>query len=366
MHINYFLYLNQSGYSLAGQEYVLSLLKADPKLSIKCFSLAGDTNLGLSLDRSKLFSDLKQTKEQENHIDIYHSVPGLYKLHEHKKNIHNAKKTVGICLFETMNPNKSWIEKMKSVDHIVTASEFNRRIFLSNGYNKNITNIPHCFDPEMFNKDVQTQGRYSLFTFLSIGTFKQRKNWDNLIKGFYQAFDKKNKVCLLIKTDKINEMKFLIRSIKNNSEFKSKDTAHIFVEEKPVCTLEEIPKIMKKADVCVCPSLGEGFGYFGLHAMALNIPLVITRYSGNLEYAKEGFVTYIEPKKYKSYPIMDKIPQFHNCIWPVVSPSDIAESLLKAFQSNLINKAIKGYEYVHSHFTQQVIGNKFLDFLKSI
>lgn len=365
MHINYFLYLNQSGYSLAGQEYVLSLLKADKNLSIKCFFLS-QASIGVSPQRNNIFSQLNQTEEKVDHVDIYHSIPALYKLHNHKKKYTEARKTLGICLFETMNPNALWINKMKVVDTIVTASEFNKRIFQSNGYNKPIVNIPHAFDPELFNSSVKSSGRYSLFTFLSIGTFKNRKNWDNLIKGFYHAFEKKNKVCLLIKTDKKDAILSMIQSIKHNSEFKSKDTAPVFVEEKTVCNLEDIPVLMKKADACISPSLGEGFGYFGLHAMALNIPLIITRYSGCLEYAKENLVTYIEPKKYKSYPVMDKIPQFHNCIWPIVSYLDISESMLKVFNSDVSEKTKKGYEYVHANFTQEVIGNKFLEYLKTI
>jgi len=265
-----------------------------------------------------------------------------------------------------MNPAKNWIDMMNEMDLIITASEFNKRIFSTNGANIPIEVIPHTFDPKLFNKDVQHKGRYDLFTFLSMGSWKQRKNFEALIKGFYDAFEAKDGVCLLIKTDKPESLSETVQRIKRTGEWRSKETAPIFADISKKCPFEDIPSIMKKGDVYVSPSLGEGFNLVGLHAMALGIPILVTRFGGTLEYAKPEFSTYIEPTHYKTYPTMDGIPQFRNCIWPVIKIREIRDKLRYAKENyhHLREKSLLGYKFVHDKFAYSTIGNKFLEVLE--
>jgi glycosyltransferase involved in cell wall biosynthesis len=121
---------------------------------------------------------------------------------------------------------------------------------------------------------------------------------------------------------------------------------------------------MQKCDVYVSASLGEGFGLPGLHAMALGIPVVITKYAGVTEYAKPETCTFIEPRGYRTHPNMDGIPQFNNCIWPELRIGDIRDSMRKVFEEYPKEKAMTAYKYVHENFNYDVIGRKFLEALE--
>lgn len=355
MQINYSGYYNTTGYSLAAQEYILAIRHVNPEANIRIQYFNTRTPIGMSPYRDNLFFEMSKKPLAPDAIHVFHCIPHRYRRPK------GAKKCVGVCLFETMNPPKEWIRMMNEMDLIITASTFNELIFKAHGATVPIKVVPHCFDPKMFNKDVKHNGRYSLFTFMSIGTWKARKNWEGLIKGFYDAFSKKDDVCLLVKTDKPKELEACVRRIKQTSEWRSKETAPIFAEQKTHCLFEEIPAFMKKAQIYISTSLGEGFCLPNLHAMALDIPLVTTKFGGVLEYAKPDNCTYIEPKHYKTYPTMDGVPQFANCIWPVLRTHEIRDQMIEVRKHYPKDKAKQAYQFVHENFNYDVIGKKFLE-----
>ncbi len=351
MDINYRLFFNSTGYSIAAQEYVLAIKKMNPDLNVSV-TFFNSSFKGVSEQRRKIFTSI--AKKEDTFPTISQSVPQRYK-----------NNSIGFCIFETISIPKSWIDIMNSMKAIVTASKFNEGIFKSNGLSVPVHVIPHCFDSEMFNETVKPKGRYGLFTFLSIGTWKQRKNWHNLVKGFYDAFSIKDKVCLLIKTDKPKALSQAILNIKNNTQWRSKNTAPIYIED-DLCEFETIPSIMKKADVYVCPSRGEGFGLPGLHAMALKIPLITTKYGGVLEYAKADNSIFLEPCRYEKVDNMDGIPQFKNSIWPVISHEEIRDRMLESYRSYPAQKIDNAYDYVHKNMSYERIGKQYMEAINAI
>ena len=64
------------------------------------------------------------------------------------------------------------------------------------------------------------------------------------------------------------------------------DVAPIIVLERPL-SLADLPRLYAAADVYVSASRGEGWGRPMLEAMACRIPVVATRWSGNLEFMND-------------------------------------------------------------------------------
>jgi glycosyltransferase involved in cell wall biosynthesis len=358
MQLVYHAYMNATGYSVAAQDYILAIKQTKPDLSVKLHYMNLATKTGISPNRQQLFNAMTKTPEEHPQVAVYHSIPQRY------RRPRGPKKFVGLCMFETMNPPAGWIKMMNEMDAIITGSQFNARIFRQHGLTKPLHVVPHAFDKNLFNREVVANGRYRQFTFMSIGTWKKRKNWESLIKAFYDGFERRDNVCLLIKTDKPRELENAVQRIKRTCEWRSKETAPIYAEQKTNCQFEEIPSIMQKCDVYVSASLGEGFGLPGLHAMALGIPVVITKYAGVTEYAKPETCTFIEPRGYRTHPNMDGIPQFNNCIWPELRIGDIRDSMRKVFEEYPKEKAMTAYKYVHENFNYDVIGRKFLEALE--
>jgi glycosyltransferase involved in cell wall biosynthesis len=360
MQLNYFGYFNSTGYSTSAQDYILAMMRVHPDVDIRTHYVNRRIGLGVSKNRNQIFTALNKKEASDPSVNLYHCIPPRYRRPPDKS------KHFGFCVFETINPPKEWIPQMNNMDEIITASQFNKSIFENQGVTQPIHVVPHCFDEKMFNKDTKPPGRYSKFTFISIGAWKTRKNWEILIKAWYHAFELRNNVCLLIKTDKPDELKALVKHIKSTSEWRSKSTCPIYCEDEPVCDFEDIPKILRKGDIYISASLGEGFGLPGLHAMALGIPVVTTRFGGVLEYAKPDLCTYLEPHKYRNIPNMDNIPQLNNCVWPYLTISEISNKMRQVMHEvkDREEKAEKAYQYVHEKFTYQTIGNKLLETLE--
>ncbi len=352
--------MNSSGYSIAAQDYILALSQTKPDLDIRIHLVNHKLGDGMSRNRHQLFAALQKKDALEPSINLYHCIPPRYRRPPGKT------KHLGLCVFETINVPSEWVSIMNNMDGILTASDFNKQIFMNAGVKVPIHVVPHCFDTKLFNRDVTTPGRHECMTFFSMGTWKKRKNWEMLIKGWYQAFETRNDVCLLIKTDKPDELRTLVQHIKQTSEWRSKSTAPIYCEDDPVCDFEKIPSIMRKGDVYISASMGEGFGLSGMHAMALGMPVITTRYGGCLEYAKPDMCTYLEPNGYQSVPVMDNIPQLSNCVWPRLSVGEIATKMQLVMQNvkERDEKTQKAYKYVHDNFSYEAIGKKFLETLE--
>ena len=354
MQIRYSCYFGSSGYAVSAFDYLRSMQTVKPDCDIKTSTLNEfRKQSGISQEHYEWFNQLKKTPLKTDYISVQHCIPRIY-----AKN--KAKKNIGISVYETIDPPKPWIQKMNEMDHIITASHFNEGVFKSGGVTAPISVVPHCFDSTLFNDKTMARGRYNLFTFMYISTWKQRKNFSSLIRAFYNEFSESDNVCLLLKTDKKEDLKKTILTIKNDG-FKTKKTSPIYTEEEKL-TFEEIPRFIKKADVYISPSLGEGFGISNLHAMALKIPLITTKYSGCLEYAKPEYCTYIEPNGYKQFNQMDGYSQFHNKIWPDIRVSEIQNKMRFVFSSypTAQKKANNAYNYVHQHFNYNIIGRRFL------
>ncbi len=359
MQLVYHGYMNYTGYSVAAQDYILAMLSIEPDMNMRLLPMSNIARGGLSSNRFQIFHGLKSKGPEENAIHIYHCIPHMY------RRTRGSKKNIGVCLFETINVPKQWVERMNEMDVIVTGSQFNKSTFEASGVTVPIEVIPHCFDSKMFHQKVRPAGRYAKKTFIAMGTWKQRKNWDNMIKGFYDAFEKKDNVCLVIKTDKPKQLQKTVLGLKRNTEWRSKDTAPIYADEKMACDFEEIPRIMKKGDVYISTSLGEGFGLPGMHAMALGIPVITARFGGALEYAKPDMCTYLEPQRYKQFSSMDGIPQFANCIWPVIRIGEIRDKMRVVAKDTITDKVERAYNYVHKNFNYNVVGSKFLEVIYS-
>ena len=355
MQLGYNFYFSSVGYSISAQENILSMLHVNPDFNIKATFLNIHSDAGISKNRRQIFATLNSKQPDSPQVSLYHSIPHLYRRPRH------AKKHIGFCVFETINPPTQWIKFMNEMDEILTASMFNKRIFEQNGVKVPITVIPHCFDPKMFHKDVVPNGRYGMTTFLAMGTWKDRKNWPVLIKAFYEAFEVKDKVCLLIKTDNPAALESEVIRIKRTGEWRAKRTAPIYAEKQTQCDFEDIPSFMKKGDICISTSLGEGFGIVAMNAMALGMPTIIPRFGGSLEYALPDLCTYIEPKSYKTYRSMDGIPQFRDCIWPVLRISDVRDAMKSVYDNYPTDKTDAAYRYVHKNFTYDAIGPKFIE-----
>ena len=344
--IEYCCFLNSSGYSVAAQDLIMALHQSG-RYDIKLTTFAGKPSRpSISDERYAIFSKMMKKEYDSDAIQILHSIPPLQK-NVKKKN----KRQIAFATFETYNPPSNWVKILCQNDGIITPSFFNYKIFAHTKIKKPIFHIPHCLDFKLFNTDILPIKRYSKFSFLFLGTWKERKGYKQLIEAWLSEFKEEDNVQLVIKTDKHKQSRVYIEKIKKEMGI-SKGFAPIIIENK-VFSEAELPGFIKSFDCLLLPTMGEGFCLPGLQCMALNVPVVITNFSGCQDYAKENTATLLEPRGFILKKNMDGIPQFRNKKWAFISVEDIKRVMREIVNNpaKIIEKSNNAYAEVISKYT---------------
>ena len=124
----------------------------------------------------------------------------------------------------------------------------------------------------------------NVFTFLNISSGFPRKGVDALVEAYFAEFTGADNVRLIIKTfpNPHNEVPAQI------------DAARRRNPNPPACThidrdlsTEEIDRLYAEADCLVYPTRAEGFGLPIAEAMACRVPVIVTRFSGPMDFCSE-------------------------------------------------------------------------------
>jgi glycosyltransferase involved in cell wall biosynthesis len=354
-------FLNQSGYSQAYLNYLLSFYKTGLyDIKITPFGEKRPSRPAISDEKYELFMSMIKKGEDEDRILTYHCIPTM------QRRIKRTKKVISFVTFETFSPPGKWIEILNKSDAIVVPSQFNYKIFSHEKITKPLHYIPHCIDLELYNENIKPLNKYDRYTFCYIGQLRERKGYIQLFESFLREFDDKDNVQLLIKTDKhkraVEHIEKLKRQIGINKGF-----APIIFENK-VLDEKSLPKFIKSIDCLVAPSLGEGFFYPGLQCMALKIPIIITNFSGCQDYANETTATLLESNGFIFKSNMDNVPQFKNKKWAFIEVKKIQKAMRYVLnnEKEVKIKVDNGYEEVRKKFNYKKISNLFIEMIKEI
>eukprot|EP00003_Mantamonas_plastica_P002453 TRINITY_DN1185_c0_g2_i1.p1 TRINITY_DN1185_c0_g2~~TRINITY_DN1185_c0_g2_i1.p1 ORF type:complete len:944 (+),score=237.91 TRINITY_DN1185_c0_g2_i1:32-2833(+) len=213
--------------------------------------------------------------------------------------------------FETDRIRQRWVHRLNKMDQIWVPSEFNRITFESSGVNSSkIVVIPQGVDTHLFNPDTTSPLRLpkedeSKFKFLSVFEWTDRKGWEVLISEFVQEFsvecdngECESDVVLYLKvavfgqnipsdaTRNYNELSELIRNLVVKHTPSGKTAPKI-----KVITLRlapaDMPKLYKSMDCFVLPTHGEGWSRTVSEAMAMELPVIVTKWGGLRDYVTE-------------------------------------------------------------------------------
>jgi glycosyltransferase involved in cell wall biosynthesis len=140
--------------------------------------------------------------------------------------------------------------------------------FRESGVEVPIKVLHHGVDTEQFPYLKRSHGE--MFTFGTFGDLGPRKGIDVLLRAFRDEFRKDEPVRLMIK-GALNAPAYQL------------DDPRITL----ICGFmpqHELLEFLRRMDVFVLPSRGEGFGLCGIEAMSTGLPLIATNWSGPAEY----------------------------------------------------------------------------------
>ena len=214
--------------------------------------------------------------------------------------------------------------------------------------------------------NINPMKTHNKFSFLFVGTWKERKGYKPLIEAWLSEFKEEDNVQLVIKTDKNKQARAYIEKIKKEMGI-SKGFAPILVENK-VFSEAEMPSFLKSFDCLLLPTMGEGFNLPGLQCMALGVPVVITNFSGCQDYANDKTATLLEPRGFILKKNMDGIPQFRNKKWAFVSVEDIRSTMREIINNpaKIMKKSKNAYEEVGKVYTYEKTEELFREMIGTL
>lgn len=317
------------GYPSAGRMWCKNLIELyKDKYEIKIVSCSwGNLPEGFIQDNQKEWGFLEEYILKENltkQIDIYihHGIPNEF----NRVGYYNILITAGI---ETNVCSPLWVEGINKADLIIVPSQHAKDVFLNSTFDKQDSTTKQiigqlkCEKPiEVIGEGVDTDIFKFLpslpdgeikneldeipeqFCYLFTGTFLQgivgedRKNIGGLIKVFLETFkNKKTKPALILKTSvgscSIPNKEELLNKIEEvRRTVNSKDLPNIYVFYGEV-TDSEMNELYNHSKVKAMVSLtrGEGWGKPLIEFTQSKKPLIVSGWSGHLDFCNPEFTT---------------------------------------------------------------------------
>jgi glycosyltransferase involved in cell wall biosynthesis len=294
-------FFTSSGYGSEAIEFVLSLDSRLPgRLSLRQFG-DGETKgykKGLPAKTQAILLRLA-TKRLTKVVSVCHSVPDSWypaKARSARCPVAHSVYSIGRTMFETDKIPDGWAEKCNSMDEVWVPTEFHKDVFSTNGVlREKLVVIPESVDIEFFNPEKYEpmslkDAELTTFKFLSIFKWEDRKGWKDLLRAYLTEFTSTEPVALYILTHKFGKAE----PEKEYEEFLGVEKFNISTTLPRVYLMNQdmaahlLPSLYKAVNAFVIPSRGEGWGRPHVEAMAMELPLIATNWSGPTAFMNEN------------------------------------------------------------------------------
>lgn len=201
---------------------------------------------------------------------------------------------VGRTMFETDRIPDGWLDRCNAMDEVWLPSEFNRQTFAESGVDARKLKVVHAgVDTELFRPDGRKldipQARS--FNFLSVFDLEPRKGSDLLLKAYVSEFKADEDVALILKISQLNDP--VTDPVAQICYFIEKE-AGLSLEKCPPIILmkgflsqQDMAALYASADAFVLPTHGEGYGRPLMEALSVELPVIATRWSGQLDFLRD-------------------------------------------------------------------------------
>lgn len=221
-----------SGYSFVMREYTRAMIEAgwDTQLSNVVYTL-DDVSKYIPQEEIEFYKPYIKNRINKAHgsdrIFINHATPDLVEPFPY------FRKSGACSMWETNTISEKSALKCNTMDFLITASEFSKSAFLTGGTKVPVHVVPHIVTPKDFtdvkyNNEKLEEITKDKLTFLSAFEWHKGKGYEELIKGFVEAFKEDDGVLLILKVNSLVDSKNLkwkvleyIKSVKGNLKYPS-------------------------------------------------------------------------------------------------------------------------------------------------
>jgi glycosyltransferase involved in cell wall biosynthesis len=274
-----------SGYADEARALLLALARSGAEPVARQLSWTAVTTTLPPAHAAAISASLGRAEPDGPHVLVVHTPPhrGLGR--------QSGRVSVVRTMFETDRVPADWVQWLVDCDEVWVPTEFNRETFVRSGLRpERVRVLPETIDFELFDPEatrpLPLDGARG-FTFLSNFDFSPRKAWDRLLDAWARAFDSDDDVCLVLKClDLFGTGEDAIRA-RIAAHLGGRETAPILIDLR-VLDVADMPRLYAAADAYVLASRGEGWGRPYMEAMAMGLPTIGSRWSGNLAFMDDS------------------------------------------------------------------------------
>ena len=199
------------------------------------------------------------------------------------------------CAWETSHLDRYWVECSNKFDAVFVESQWLVDVFKNSGVAVPVYCVPNSIDTSLFTPKTQPKAQDEPFVFYSIQQWTERKNGLGLLKAYFNAFTKEDRVQLVLKTyltrvepnqEQGEQIKQNIAELKKSLNFDRDYPPIYLITEK--LTTEAIRKMHNECDCYAMLDRGEGLGLPYMDAAAAANPIITTDFSGTRQFLNAG------------------------------------------------------------------------------
>ncbi|HWB23153.1 MAG TPA: glycosyltransferase [Gaiellaceae bacterium] len=269
-----------SGYADEARAYLLALEHEGVEIVMRDIKWT-HVSAGLPPSYRGPISRARARSVPKEAVNVHHRVAGA------KLEPSGTGPTVLRTMFETNSIPACWLPRFAEVDEIWVPCTFNLETFARGGVSPNkLHALPETLDFDLFSP-IEKADRRQPFTFLTNFDFTDRKGWDLLIDAWADAFGPDDNVRLVLKCISLHGFSPDEIELKIERHLGGRKTAPIELNSS-LLAVAEMPGLYAGADAFVMASRGEGWGRPYMEAMAMGLPTIGTRWSGNVDFMNDG------------------------------------------------------------------------------
>lgn len=356
-----------SGYGEANRHAVAALHAAGVNVIGRLVSYSQESS-----DFGSLGALVNEICEREDRykIKILHTTPDQYPRYMEKGLYH-----IGHFFWETDKLPQDFVEGLNLMDEIWTGSKANETAMLNSGVTK-----PIFIYPQAIETDREWPEPYEIpefpadnFLFYSIFEWTDRKNPAALLNAYWQEFDGRKDVGLLIKTYFRNftlsnrrMIKTQIEILKAKSGVKDPPPVFLYLD---LMDRQQIMRLHKTGSAFVSAHRGEGWGVPQAEAALAGNLVISTGYGGIHEYFDD------DQAKILPYEMIRLRGMSHSTNWydgtqnwADVDSKALRQAMRWAYDNpkDRASMASKGQEFVVNRFNLERVGQEMAERLELI
>lgn len=230
---------------------------------------------------------------------------------------------VGYWAWELEALPQDWVAAIDYVDAVMVPSEFCRAA-IARSTDKPVCVVPHPADPGLPvpERRPHENAPFTVLTMLNFGSSFERKNPRAALRAFKLAFDADPTARLILKTSGGHRYPREFADLRAEAG----DMSNVEVID-AVWSADELLRLYRNVDAYLSLHRSEGYGLTIAEAMLMECPVVVTAWSGNMDFCGEDTAFLV---KYDLVDFRDDDPsyaQVREARWAEPSADDAARHL---------------------------------------